>query len=388
METPFIYGKLATGNNFTDREDEQERLIRNFLSGANTILISPRRWGKSSLVLKSAEKAKSLEKSTIVVFIDLFNIRNEEEFYKVLAEKVIQSVSTKMEEVILNVKEFMKQWIPKISFSPDSQQEFNLGLNWNELKKNPDEILDLAEKIAISKNLKIVICVDEFQNIAYYDNPLAFQKYLRAHWQQHQSITYCLYGSKKHMLMEVFTSPSMPFYKFGDLIFLSKIDSAYWKLFITERFRSTGKEINPEQAGRIAALVDCHPYYVQQLAQLVWLRTEKSVNNTIIEKAIDSLTLQLSMLFQNMTESLSTTQVNFLKMILDKVIRLSSKENIENYKIGTSANIVRIKKALNNKEIIDEQPDEIKILDPLYALWLKKYYFIGHRKFDPLGRIY
>ena len=84
----------------------------------------------------------------------------------------------------------MKQWVPRITFSPDDQQEFSFGLNWQDIKKQPDEVLNLAENIAIEKSLKIVLCIDEFQNISYFDDPLAFQKKLRAHWQQHQNVSY------------------------------------------------------------------------------------------------------------------------------------------------------------------------------------------------------
>lgn len=375
MDTPFIFGKLATGENFTDREAEQQRLIQNFRSGTNTILISPRRWGKSSLVHKSAQEAKKAEHAPIMVFIDLFNIRSEEDFYKCLAESVIRATSGRMEEIMSNIKEFMKEWVPRISFSPDAHHEFSLSLDWAEIKKQPDEILNLAENIAVAKNRKIVICLDEFQNIAFYENPLAFQKKLRSHWQKHQMASYCIYGSKRHMLLDVFTSPSMPFYRFGDMMFLPKISIDYWIPFIQERFKSTGKDIDREQAERIATLTECHPYYVQQLAQQTWLRTEKAVTIGIIDEALDNLVLQMSLLFQNITEDLTTSYVNFLKMILDGHTRYTSMENIDRYQLGTSANVVRIRKALISKEIIDEHEGKAILLDPLYAIWLKKYYF-------------
>lgn len=375
MDTPFIFGKLATGENFTDREAEQQRLIQNFRSGTNTILISPRRWGKSSLVHKSAQEAKKAEHAPIMVFIDLFNIRSEEDFYKCLAESVIRATSGRMEEIMSNIKEFMKVWVPRISFSPDAHHEFSLSLDWAEIKKQPDEILNLAENIAVAKNRKIVICLDEFQNIAFYENPLAFQKKLRSHWQKHQMASYCIYGSKRHMLLDVFTSPSMPFYRFGDMMFLPKISIDYWIPFIQERFKSTGKDIDREQAERIATLTECHPYYVQQLAQQTWLRTEKAVTIGIIDEALDNLVLQMSLLFQNITEDLTTSYVNFLKMILDGHTRYTSMENIDRYQLGTSANVVRIRKALISKEIIDEHEGKAILLDPLYAIWLKKYYF-------------
>ncbi len=81
MDIPFIYGKLAVGENFTDRANEKIRVVQNFLSGTNTILISPRRWGKSSLLLKAASEVKDTSPNILVVFLDLFNIHSEEDFY-------------------------------------------------------------------------------------------------------------------------------------------------------------------------------------------------------------------------------------------------------------------------------------------------------------------
>ncbi len=375
METPFIYGKVAAGNYFTDRKDEVKLLKQNFLLGTNTILISPRRWGKSSLVKKAADEIMAAEKSIRIVQLDLFNLRTEEEFYKFLSEKLLMAVSTKVEELITNTQKFMKQWMPKITFSPDAQQEFSFGLNWQEIKMQPDEILDLAENVATEKGIKIVICIDEFQNISYFDHPLAFQKKMRSHWQRHQNVSYCLYGSKRHMLMDVFTSPSMPFYKFGHLIFLKKIPTKYWIDFIRDQFKATGKKISKQQSSKIAMFAQNHPYYVQQLAQLCWLRTENEVTDSTINEALESLVLQLSLLFQNLTESLSTTQLNFLKAIIDKVKMFSSKDTIQKYQLGTSANVIRIKKALIGKEIIDDQGGVIEILDPIFEIWLREYYF-------------
>lgn len=375
METPFIYGKVATGNYFTNREDESKLLKQNFLSGTNTILISPRRWGKTSLVNKVANEINSSKKEIKIIQLDMFNIRTEEDFYKTLSENLLQAVSNKIEELISNTQKFMKQWVPKITFSPDAQQEFSFGLNWEEIKKQPDEILGLAETIAQEKSIKIIVCIDEFQNISYFKEPLAFQKKLRSHWQTHQGVSYCLYGSKRHMLMDVFTNPSMPFYKFGSLIFLGKIQENYWIPFIQKQFRNTNKKITKKLSLEIASLAKNHPYYVQQLAQLCWLRTEKEATDSIIEDALDSMVLQLSLLFQNITESLTTNQVNYLKALLDEQKMFSSKKTIENYKLGTSANVNRLKKALIDKEIIDDRGNEIEMLDPIFAIWLKKYYF-------------
>lgn len=376
MPTPFLYGKLVEVANFTNRTAETKQLQDNFRSGINTILLSPRRWGKSSLVKKAASEYSKKNDNTKIVYLDLFNTRNEADFYKELSEQTINTTSGKMEEWIANAKEYLKNLNPKISISPNADQPLSLDLNWNNIAKEPNDILNLAENIAQEKGIKIVICIDEFQNLSYYNSPLDFQKKLRSHWQHHQNVSYCLYGSKRHMMLDIFASTEMPFYKFGDIIFLDKISNEHWKDYITKQFRTSGKTITRMQAGRIAELVENHSYYVQQLAQQCWLRANDSLEDEIIDEALESLILQLSLLFQNITEGLSTKQLNFLHAVQDKVEMYSAQTTLEKYKLGTSANIGRIKAALINKEIIDERiPGKVDILDPIYNLWLKNYYF-------------
>ena len=175
--------------------------------------------------------------------------------------------------------------------------------------------------------------------------------------------------------MEVFTSPSMPFYKFGDIIFLDKINQDEWIRFISGRFEDTGKKIVENDARLIAELTENHSYYVQQLAQQTWLRSGKNCSRKIIETAFEDLVLQLSMLFQTITDNLNNSQIYFLKAVINNVEKLSSQTTIIEYKLGTSANVLKIKRSLINKEIIDIQNGSVIFLDPLYKYWLKIYYF-------------
>ena len=341
METPFIFGKIATEKNFTDREKETANLVQNFMSLINTIIISPRRWGKSSLVNKAAKLAMAQESNLRICHIDLFNVRNEEHFYSLLAQKVIAATSTK----------------------------------WEEVKHNPDEVLDLAEKIARKKGLKIVICVGEFQNITEFSDPDYFQKKLRSHWQLHQNVAYCLYGSKRHMMMEVFTDSSKPFYKFGNLMFLNKIETPYLVEFFKSRFADTGKSIDNEASHLIAKLVDNHPYYAQQLAQLSWLRTKNVCTVDIVYEAHTALVEQLSLLFVTITETLTTQQLNYLKALIAGEKAISSTAVMHRYQISSTTSISRSKAALIKNDILDNKAGEISFQDPIYAYWLKTEYF-------------
>jgi AAA+ ATPase superfamily predicted ATPase len=375
MNAPFVFGKLAIDLEFTNRNEEMQRLINNFNSLTSTVLISPRRWGKSSLVLQAANEVTTANKKLKVCMLDAFSLRTEEEFYQALAVEVLKASASKMDVLLENAKKFMGRFIPMVSFNADNQNEIALSLNWKEVRKNPADILDMAEKIAEEKGWRFIICIDEFQNISSFENPLAFQKKLRSVWQKHQHVAYCLYGSKRHMMIDVFTNTSMPFYKFGDVFFLEKIKREHWIPFIVSRFRDTKKNISDENAALIADLAECHPYYVQQLAQQSWLRTPKACSADTVHMAHRGIVDQLSLLFQSKTDELSNTQVNFLKALISGEEQLSAKNTLEKYNLGTSANVIKIKRALENKEIIDLFTGEILILDPMYHYWLKTDYF-------------
>ncbi|MBL7913224.1 MAG: ATP-binding protein [Bacteroidia bacterium] len=370
MQTPFSFGRTVRAHHFTNRENDTKRLRSNFENGINTTLISPRRWGKSSLVEKVADLVNS--KKTVVVCIDLFPIRNEEEFYTYFSNAVIKATSNKMEVWMELGKKYLKQISPKFSIGIDPINDFEMSLEWESVQKNYKEVLALPEKIAKEKDIKMVICIDEFQNISNYNEPELFQKRLRSEWQHQQNVTYCLYGSKQHMMTQLFEKQSMPFYRFGEIMYLQKIEEKYWVRYITLAFERTKKIITPALAAQIAQMVKHHPYYVQQLAHLTWIATEKTVDLKTIERATDDLLNQNAILYYKDTENLSSTQLNFLKAVASNVEALSSKEAISKFNLGTSANVSKIKDTLLKHEIIDIQNSKVVFIDPAFELWFKK----------------
>jgi len=372
---PFIYGKSSDNVNFTDREEESERLERNFKSLINTTIVSPRRWGKTSLVENVAEKIRTENKDIKVCVLDIFNVRSENEFYEHFAKGILKGTASRWEEMAENAKTFLSHLLPKITFLPDSQAEISFGISWETLERSPDEILNLPQTIAKAKNISVIVCIDEFQSIVDFSESLAFQRKLRSHWQHHHNVGYCIYGSKRTMLLDIFSNAAMPFYKFGDIMFLEKISNKNWGKFIKKRFEDTDKKISIEQAEYLAQLVDNHSYYVQQLAQQSWLRTKTSCSKAIIDDSLQSIKNQLSLLFVGQIETMTATQINFLKAVLDGETAFSSQENLQKYRLGSSANLKNIKNALVSREIIDIFAKKIEILDPIFKLWLKEDFF-------------
>ena len=371
MEKPFVFGVATSGDNFTDREKETQRLLLNFTHGVNTILISPRRWGKTSLVKKVAQLAQT--KTRKIVYLDIFSCRTESEFYRLFATSVLKQTSSKWDEWVENTKQFLAHINPKISIGTDPMNDFSISFEYSMQDNAGNDIVQLPEKIAIEKGIQIVICIDEFQQISDFEDSKTFQKKLRTVWQLQQHVSYCLFASKKHLMNELFEKKNLPFYKFGDAIYLTKIETKYWIEYICKRFENTGKHISPELAKEICRLVDNHSSYVQQLAWLLWIRTTDIATEEQLTHALEDLLDQNNILFQSETENLSAYQMNFLKAVIDGIhSKFSSKEIILKYNLGTSANIVRLKSALLQKELIETDGKEIILADPVFGVWFKK----------------
>ena len=143
-------------------------------------------------------------------------------------------------------------------------------------------------------------------------------------------------------------------------------------LFSSVNIRRYGKILS--QNARLIAQLDNHPYYVQQLAQQAWFRTKDACSQEIILSAHEDIIDQLSLLFANSTEKLSSFQIHLLKAVLAGEKQLTAKETLEKYRLGTSANVVRLKRLLIENEILDDTGEELSFLDPMYKYWLQRIF--------------
>lgn len=373
MEIPFVYGRIADTDDFTGREQDIIRLRQNLMGGINTIIMSPRRWGKSSLVHHVLKEIRETDNQYITCHVDVFNCRDEESFFNAYANAIIKAASTKTEDFLEMIKKYISTFGPKITLGDvASTMEFSLGIDFRNRTYSYDEILDLPEKIAKEKGKKVIVCIDEFQHIANYDNPEAFQAKLRSHWQMHHDVCYCLYGSKRHMLLSIFADYEKPFYKFGDIIPLQKIDRETWGKFICKRFKETGKEIPEHLALQIADAVECHSYYVQQYSQMVWLLTADVATQEIVDIAYQQLIDRSSLLFSNIIDSLRMKQMMFLLAVANGEKNITSAKVLRRYNLGTSANIKNLRNAVLDRDLITVEPGSgvMEIQDPVLKRWL------------------
>lgn len=366
-----MFGIPVEDNHFIGREAETQRLSANFRNGINTVLLSPRRWGKTSLVNKVASTVNS--KEIIVVRIDIFSCRNEYDFYNTFSEAILKQTSSKIEEWKDLAKGFIERLVPKISLSLDGQTEYGVSLGITPKTHHPEEVLDLPEMIATRKGCHIVVCIDEFQQVGEFPDSLTVQKRMRTVWQHQKNVSYCLYGSKMHMMTNLFQKKSYPFYKFGEILYLKNIPLETWTPYIVEGFAKEGKIISEDLVKQLCEHVDYQSSYVQQLAYNTLLFTQKEATKEILDAALNDLIDQSSVVFIEQTQSLTSYQLNFLRAILSGVSSdFGKKEVRETFELGSPSNIARLKNTLIDKELVELTEKGIIIGDPVLRLWLKR----------------
>ena len=371
MEKAFVYGMSVGGNNFTDRIEETKRIKLDFENGVNVILISPRRMGKTSLIKKVISEIDN--PMLKIIYMDIYDCRSEYDFYNRFAETIMKSTGNHLEQVMENIKRFFVRISPKISFSPEPNSEFSVSLGITPKDYSPEEILNLPERIAKEQGVRLVVCIDEFQQIGEFTDSLTVQKRLRGVWQHHQNVSYCFFGSKKHLMENIFQNRRMPFYQFGEMLHLKCIPTIYWVPFICSRFEKYGKKIAEEYASRICQVVKNYSSYVQQLAWNVMAETEKEVNDESFKEGLNALFEQNSSLFIQQTEGLTTYQLNFIRLLCKDIHSGFTTQTVsEIYPLGSKSNIDRIKKSLVDKEIITVEKDGIFLADSVFELWFKR----------------
>lgn len=272
-----------------------------------------------------------------------------------------------------NAKNFLSRFSIGLNASADPMSEMTIKLQLSPQERSLDDLLQLPERIAQRKGIRIVICVDEFQQIGNYSDSLQFQTELRSVWQHHERTSYCLFGSKKHMMETFFDDNTKPFYKFGDILYLQRIPTNYWIKYITDKFKQEKKIISKKQALWIVEKVDGNSSYVQQLSWYVYQRTARKVSENILLDALQELVDQCNDVFEAKTDELTAYQMNFLRAVADgNHTGLSSAQIIQNYHLGSSANVNIIKKSLLDKDLIVIESKEIFLSDPIMGLWLQR----------------
>jgi hypothetical protein len=374
MKAPFQFGSLAEKENFIDRVEDRALLKQLLMSGIHVMLISPRRWGKSSLVKAVAEELMEEHDDVRVCYIDAFSISTETEFYRTFASRVMSCAASRFEKGLEEMKKFLTGAVPQLVIRDKMTEFITFDLRFQPQEKDKLEILELPEKIAVAKGLRIIVCIDEFQQLARIPQYPDMEGKMRSVWQQQHNVSYCFYGSKRHMMNDIFNDSTKPFYRFGQVIWLKKIEEKYWVDFILDSFTRTGKSISMDFAKRICEVTKCHSWYVQQLGFFVWNATDTEVTEEIFNRALQRLIDTNAPMFQKDIEHLTASQKAMLHAVNDGQGKFSSEATKRLYGLGNANAIIRNKRILQDKDFIEQHGQKFEFVDPIFQLWFNQEY--------------
>ena len=374
MESPFQYGTIAQNENFIDRVEERALLKQLLSSGVNVMLISPRRWGKSSLVKNAMDELTREKKNIKVCYIDAFSINSEAEFYRTFASRVMSCAYSRLDKGLESAKKLLSGIVPQLVFKDTINEFLTIDVRFKPQEKDKIEILQLPERIAKQRGIRIIVCIDEFQRFASFPEYGDMEGKMRSVWQQQQLTSYCFYGSKRHMMNDIFNDSSKPFYRFGQVIYLNKIAKNDWMEFIVKGFEKTSKHISNEFASQVCDITKCHSWYLQQFCFFLWNNTTKDVDDVVFNRSLCQLIDTNMPMFMNDLEQLSASQIEMLRAIYAGESQLSGQNARELYGLGNPNTITKNKKALITRDIIENEKGKLSFVDPVFELWFARDY--------------
>jgi len=376
MKNPFLYGDVVKGEYFTDREDEIKEIKLDLSSGQNILLFSPRRYGKTSLILKVLDELK--KEGFINVYVDLFRITSISTFIKVYTAAITQAAATKLDEAVQFIKEHFPTIIPKIVIKPNepTEFEFDFEVGKKDLDKALDDLYDLPQKVATKRKKQLIVVFDEFQEIAALDLPI--ERNLRAKIQHHDKVTYCFMGSKRHLLDELFLDKNKPLYRIAKSVPLGKIPEQKFKSFIHTRFKSVDMVVEENLIDQILKITVCHPYYTQQLCHEIFnICFSKKEASTVAPKDIElakhkCISAQ-SYAYSTIWDGLAGKQKDLiLALSLNPEANIYSQEFLTKHGLGAPATVQTAVKALEKKGLLDRQNGSYSISDVFFVEWIKR----------------
>lgn len=374
MKNPFIYGQIVSGDDFADREEELELLQRKLLNAEKVFLISPRRYGKSSLIDNVLKLIKG--KGLYTAYIDLYRASSFKEFLELYAFSICSAAETGLEKVTRLIRTLLPKLRPRFMVEPDGRPSLSIDVSKEtDLLRMAEEVYNAPQKIAEKKGRNFAVVFDEFQEIRNFDGE-RIEKSMRAFFQRHRSVGYIFAGSKRHVLYNMSGKSSSAFYKIGPVIALQKIPREAFREFLRKRFEVTGYAVEEGAVDKILDMVEDYPYNAQYLCHEIW--EEKADSKTIKSEDVD--TMLSTVLTRNSPVYLS--MVDNLTLFQRRVIRAIAKHGGENVfsdeyirsnELVSASMLQKSLRLLQGKDLLDREAGRYFIPDVFLKLWLKSW---------------
>jgi uncharacterized protein len=373
-ENPFIFGEIIDDENFVNRKTELRQLVRDLADGQKVFLLSPRRFGKSSLVAMAMLKLKKRHIHTVSLTVSSYS--SYAQFLEKFAEKVLRAAGP-WDRVKDWVTRFGRQVKPDVNYNITTGEvslSLGKGAGFDPAPIAP-EIFALPGDLTKNGDFRMAICFDEFQQITEF-NGGSVENVIRNQVQEQRGVGYVFAGSQPSLMQEML-SASRPFHKAGPQVFLDKISAADWKEFITAQFQRRGRTVADPALELLLNAADLIPYDVQRIAHELWdhaeLQNKRQLEVADVEAVINALVSGQSTYFELLWEQLAPRQRAALQAVAARgSADLYSQTLREQFRLGPASTVQKAFQSLDAKDILDRYKGDYFFLDPLFPLWIKR----------------
>ncbi len=372
MPNPFKYGVVVSGNDFADREKELRELTGKLKENVRIFLVAPRRYGKTSLIKNALKRIE--KRGLLTAYVDLYWATSSKEFLEYYVSSLLRGSKSITRRALAIVRDFLPRLRPRLIFDQDGKVEITLDISGRPPLEAEEEVFNLPEHIARAQGKRFVVVLDEFQEILKLDGE-ELERQIRAAIQHHSNVSYLFAGSKSHMLIDMVSDRTRPFYQMGTLITLDKIPEEEFRSFIESKFMQSRKKISPAALDRILRESDNVPHSVQLLSFNLWDHFQRvsRIEEAHVEEALQITLRGQEPAYLTLWEGLTHHQRKTAKAVAAHGGRLlTAKETIRNFDLESASNVVKSLKSLIAKGVLRVEESIYVFEDVFFGRWVER----------------
>jgi hypothetical protein len=374
MRNPFRYGQIVGPEAFCDRQQEQADLARAMENGERLFVLSERRMGKTSLVLRAMDRLPP--DRYLKLYVDLWPTEGPASLARRIGQAFGEALGGETESRLQAFKRYVSRIQPSVSLDDSGRPTFSLSLSDpHDPAPDLEDILAAPARAAADRGLRLVVVFDEFQRIFDYEDDLV-ERTLRSSIQEQRDAAFVILGSRKHLLQSMLLDQNRPLYRAGGHYPLGPIATEFWKPFIRERFVDAQKTIDAAVIDHLCALTGGHPFYTQHLCHSTWELCEPgaAASAALVDEALGLLLARERHAYSAQWESLTLNQRRLLVGLAleEERPQVNAAAFYSRYGISSPSSVQRAADALIARDIVDRDNGSYLIVDRFLRLWVRR----------------
>ena len=370
LRNPFVYQGYVSPTYFCDRTEETEELISNLQNGRNTVLISPRRIGKTGLIKNAFHHIMQADKDARCIYIDIFATKNQHDFVELLTSAIAQEVMSKEKQAMKRLLEFFGSWRPVFSTDPiTGQPTVSVSIEHTQTAVSLKNVFDYLKQ----SSREVYVAIDEFQQIAYYPET-GTEALLRSYIQFVPNVHFVFAGSKRHLMSQIFYSPDRPFYQSTVSMGLEPLHEEIYYDFAKRFFEGKKGTLSSEVFHDIYHRFDGVTRNIQLMLNRLYETEKNVVNLEQVNEAVRYIVNRSSVQYEELIGFFTDNQLSVARAVANEGLVVSPQSNdfARRYDLPSNSSIKTAMDYLIDKDVVCRTPSGYRIYDHFFELWLKR----------------